>query len=60
MMDKVLDAVQKFYEAQRKAEEIGQEEFTCPLCGGTAWWGRSTINNHLHCGCDGCDFRVIQ
>lgn len=59
-MDDFMDAILKFYEAQRKAEENGQEKFKCPLCGGTAWCGRSYINNHLHCGCDGCGFRVIQ
>ena len=50
----------KFLEAQDKAENLNKEEFTCPLCGGTAWWGRSKINNHLHIRCKKCGFGILQ
>ena len=56
MPDKII----AFMQAQREAEEEGREEFTCPLCGGTAFWGRARVNNHLHCGCKGCGFRMME
>lgn len=56
IMDKIID----FLKAQEAAEEAGQEEFVCPLCGGKAWWGRSDYNGHLHCGCQDCNFRLME
>lgn len=50
----------EFIKAQQEAEEIGEEEFVCPICGGHAWWGRSSYNNHLHCGCEGCGIMVVE
>ena len=55
-MGKVIE----FLAAQAKAEEAGQEEFKCPICGGKAWWGRAEENGHLHCGCHGCGIRIVQ
>lgn len=55
-----MDDVFKFMKAQQDAEEEGEEEFVCPICGGKAWWGRSYINGHLHCGCQDCGIRVIE
>lgn len=49
-----------FFKAIEEAEKKGEEDFTCPLCGGKAWWGRSKINNHLHAHCDGCNFTIMQ
>ena len=50
----------KFMSAQEEAEKFQREHFTCPLCGGPAWWGRSEINNHLHTGCQKCGFRMME
>lgn len=55
-----FDAMKKFSEAQMEAEKAGKKDFVCPLCGGKAWWGRSDINNHLHCGCYDCKYLVMQ
>lgn len=54
------EAFFKFLKAQHEAEEAGKEEFTCPVCGGNAWWGRASINGHLHCGCEKCGMKVIE
>lgn len=55
-----MDDIVKFIKAQQEAEERGEEDFVCPICGGAAWWGRSDYNNHLHCGCEGCGIRMIE
>lgn len=59
-VEKNLDRTIKFFEAQSEAEEKGEHEFTCPLCGGHAHWDRSEYNNHLHTGCDDCKFFIIE
>ena len=59
-MDEILSAAQAMYIAQEEAEKKGEENFVCPLCGGVAWWGRSSYNGHLHMGCNNCDFRIMQ
>ena len=56
----MLDKIIAFMQAQQEAEKEGREEFTCPLCGGTANWGRARVNNHLHCGCKGCGFSMVE
>jgi len=50
----------EFMKAQQEAEQAGNNEFTCPLCGGKAWWSRSSYNNHLHAGCHGCGMRMME
>ena len=55
-----MDEIISFMQAQQEAEEAGKHEFTCPICGGVAVWGRSEYNNHLHCGCKGCGFRMVE
>lgn len=61
MEDEVyMDNLSKFIKAQQEAEKNGEEEFTCPFCGGKAWWGRSSYNNHLHCGCQNCETLIMQ
>lgn len=57
---KVVHDVSKFLKAQQKAEEAGEKQFKCPLCGGDAWWERSSYNRHLHCGCKGCGFLMME
>ena len=54
------EAFLEFLKAHHEAEEAGKEEFTCPVCGGDAWWGRAAINGHLHCGCEKCGMKVIE
>ena len=49
-----------FLEARAKAEKEGQIHFTCPLCGGDAWWGRARLNNHLRSKCRGCGFSIMS
>lgn len=58
--DDFVVKITEFMQAQQKAEERGEYEFICPLCGATAIWGRSTYNNHLHCGCTGCGMRMME
>ena len=59
-MKSVVQAVLEFLKAQQKAEETGEKQFKCPLCGGDAWWQRSSYNGHLHCGCEGCGFLMME
>ena len=40
--------------AQHEAEKKGEKEFTCPVCGGRAFWKRSTYNGHLRVACMDC------
>lgn len=54
------DRMFTFMKARREAEEAGQKHFTCPLCGGDAWWARAAINNHLHTKCNDCGFSIIS
>lgn len=54
------ESIIKFLKAQHEAEEAGKEEFTCPVCGGNARWGRAALNGHLHCGCEKCGMKVIE
>lgn len=56
----LLEDFKKFFTAQREAETEGNTEFTCPLCGGNAYWGRASSNNHLHTGCRDCRFRSLE
>ena len=56
----MIEKIKAFMNAQSEAEKDGREEFTCPLCGGTAIWGRAKVNNHLHCCCKGCGFRMME
>ena len=48
-----------FMRAREEAEKNGKKEFTCPLCGGEAWWGRAPSNGHLRCGCRKCRFSLM-
>lgn len=59
-MDETIEKMFAFLKAQQDAEEAGEKEFKCPLCGGRAWWGRVKINNHLHCGCEKCGYKIMQ
>lgn len=59
--ESVINNMFLFLEAQKKAEENGKEEFTCPICGGKAIWGRATgYNNHLHTRCNDCGFAIME
>lgn len=58
--DDFIVKITEIMQAQQKAEERGEYEFICPLCGATAIWGRSTYNNHLHCGCTVCGMRMME
>ena len=50
----------EYLKAQQEAEERGEHEFVCPLCGGKARWLRSTYNNHLRSSCEKCRFCVME
>lgn len=58
-MNDIFVKAKKFSKAQRRAEKKGQDEFVCPLCGGSAWWARMLLDNRLNCGCKNCNFLVI-
>lgn len=49
-----------FLSAQKEAEKQGKNEFTCPLCGGRAKGARYSINDHLHVGCEKCEFYIME
>ncbi len=49
-----------FLKAQQEAEEKGEKEFVCPLCGGTAIWARSSYNKHLRCKCEKCGIKMME
>ena len=55
-----MEDIISFLQAQQAAEEAGEVEFTCPICGAVAVWARSEYNNHLHCGCIGCGFLMME
>ncbi len=59
-MTDIYEQIKAFMQARDEAEKANKEEFKCPLCGGDAWWGRSSYNNHLHCGCRKCGFRMME
>lgn len=59
-MPEIINEIKAFMEAQQKAEDEGEHEFTCPLCGGDAKWVRAPRNNHLHCHCGGCGFSMME
>ena len=59
-MDDILTLLEAFLTAQKQAEQAGEPEFLCPLCGGVAAWKRDAENGHLRCGCKACGFRVIE
>ena len=56
IMEKLVD----FLWSISKAEEKGEHEFKCPLCGGKAQWGRAEGNGHLHAGCRDCNMTVCE
>lgn len=60
MAPDIIDKITAFMKAQQAAEQEGRHEFTCPLCCGKAEWGRAWGNNHLHCGCYDCGFRILE
>ena len=49
-----------FQSAQKEAEKQGKNEFTCPICGGRAKWVRYSLNDHLHAGCEKCEFYIME
>lgn len=59
-MDEIVSAIDAYHKAQEEAEKKGEENFVCPLCGGVAWWCRSSYNGHLRMGCENCDFLLMQ
>lgn len=56
----IEDRIFSILKAQDEAEDNGKEEFTCPLCGGEAYWFRSMYNNHLHIRCKNCSMRMDE
>ena len=56
----MMNSIVKYLKAEMEAEEKGEQDFTCPLCGGDAFWVRSPYNNHKHSGCRKCGMRVME
>ena len=56
----MMEALGDFLAALSEAQDAGEKEFVCPLCGGKASWGRSPGNGHIHAGCDKCGFRLAE
>lgn len=59
MSEEVVKDIIKMLKAQREAEEKGEHEFVCPLCGGKAHWARELNNKHLYITCD-CGFLLME
>ena len=55
-----LDKFELFVKAFGEAEKRGEKDFTCPMCGGHAFWGRSAYNGHLHMGCKDCGYKIYE
>lgn len=49
-----------FLKARSEAEDKGEHEFVCPLCGEKAHWERSNYNGHLRAWCEKCDIKVMS
>lgn len=60
MKEDFVNKVSAFLNAQKIAEENGEDTFICPICGNTALWARAEINNHLHCTCTGCGMMMVE
>lgn len=60
MKEDIIMEIKLFLKALQDAEAEGQNEFTCPLCGGQAVWTRSQYNDHVHCGCKRCGFHMME
>jgi predicted RNA-binding Zn-ribbon protein involved in translation (DUF1610 family) len=58
--DSFMRDIFRYLKAEMEAEEKGTHEFTCPLCGGEAFWIRSPYNNHKHSGCKKCGMKVHE
>lgn len=59
-MEDIIEKLNAFMKAQQAAEKEDRQDFACPLCGGEARWSRAPGNNHLHCGCKKCGFRMME
>lgn len=59
-MEKYVEEILKYLEAQEQAEKKGEHDFICSLCGGTAHWSRAKSNNHLHMSCDKCGMVMME
>lgn len=46
--------------ALSEAQERGEHQFVCPICGGTVKWDRAEGNGHIHAGCDRCGIRMCE
>ena len=54
------EPLKKMLYAQKKAEFMGEHDFTCPLCQGKAKWARAAGNDHLWIQCHDCGFRLVE
>lgn len=56
-----IEKLCEFFEKAHKAvEECINAEFTCPICGGTAYAVKIEDNGHVHARCDKCHMNVMQ
>jgi hypothetical protein len=58
--DEFMDSIIKFINAEAEAVEKGEHGFTCPLCGGRAFWVCSPYDGHRHSGCTNCKVSVME
>ena len=58
--DEIMADMLKWVKAENEAVKNGTQEFTCPLCGGEAFWVRSPYNGHKHSGCRKCGMKVME
>lgn len=55
---KVFKSLRKEIGSLKKGES---KKVQCPLCGAADMSiGKSAYNGHLHIGCDGCGFYIVQ
>lgn len=58
--DLEVEKIEKFVHARAMAIDANESAFVCPVCGGTAFWNRSTYNGHLHSWCEKCHTATFE
>lgn len=58
-LDDIFAESMKFHEAQHKAEEKGETDFICPICGGHASWRKFSNGNKI-AECNDCGYGFVM